>query len=351
MDRTVEEILGKAAAAVDSCRACRRFLKAVVLGGGYGRGEGGVYRSPADGSMRLYNDLDLFVFTVPFMSRAKKKECRSRLKEIEGRLSAEYGVEVEFGPLTSVRKLKNLAPTLMYQELIRGWVPVWGDASVVRVLPELPWERLPLSEGMRLLLNRGAGLLLAGMRLEQESLSAGDADFVLRNIHKAALAVGDAFLLARRRYVFGVRERAAALAREDAFPEKALEQYGAAVRFKFSPGENGAADLKAAWLSERDSWLEAYEDFCRVYHPAVPHSPGQLVKNVLLNLRYRPEKSLKGFFLHPREKLIHRLPFLLFDKSQKDQYITVHSDNKFNHANQGDIVMRNRFLDLWRRFN
>ena len=36
-------------------------LSALVLGGGYGRGEGGVFRH--DGIEELYNDLDLFVFT------------------------------------------------------------------------------------------------------------------------------------------------------------------------------------------------------------------------------------------------------------------------------------------------
>ena len=35
-------------------------LRAVVLGGGYGRGEGGVRHTPEGG--RLYNDLDFFVY-------------------------------------------------------------------------------------------------------------------------------------------------------------------------------------------------------------------------------------------------------------------------------------------------
>ena len=53
IDRTLAEI----ASEIDALRL--PCLQAVVLGGGYGRGEGGVLHTPAGG--RLYNDLDFFV--------------------------------------------------------------------------------------------------------------------------------------------------------------------------------------------------------------------------------------------------------------------------------------------------
>ena len=71
-------------------------LTAVVLGGGYGRGEGGVCRT-AQGD-RLYNDLDLFVFS----DGASRNDCRRisrELTEIAERWTPRLGVAVDISRL------------------------------------------------------------------------------------------------------------------------------------------------------------------------------------------------------------------------------------------------------------
>ena len=55
MDRHVAETIAAVGAEIDALAVPR--LKGVVLGGGYGRGEGGVIVG-ADGRERLSNDLD-----------------------------------------------------------------------------------------------------------------------------------------------------------------------------------------------------------------------------------------------------------------------------------------------------
>ena len=61
MDRLVEETIRDVGAEVAALAVPR--LQGVVLGGGYGRGEGGVFDLP-DGSQRLSNDLDFFAVTA-----------------------------------------------------------------------------------------------------------------------------------------------------------------------------------------------------------------------------------------------------------------------------------------------
>jgi hypothetical protein len=68
-------------------------LEGILLGGGYGRGEGGVLRSP-EGD-RPYNDLEYYVFVRGNALLAERK-FRLPLHHLGESLSPEAGLEVEF---------------------------------------------------------------------------------------------------------------------------------------------------------------------------------------------------------------------------------------------------------------
>ena len=168
-------------------------LAEIVLGGGYGRGEGGVRHTPAGD--KLYNDLDFFVFS----DRANKRERRAieaALKPVSQRWEEKLGVAVDFSPVKNLSSLTKVGSTLMFQELRRGWKPVLGGGEFEKHFPELDAAQLPVSEAVRLLLNRGMGLVFAGETIRKN----GDADFIMRNLHKSVLGGGDAMLLAAGKY-------------------------------------------------------------------------------------------------------------------------------------------------------
>ncbi len=343
----VTEIAAAVRTRLDSLpAACRAEMAAVVLGGGYGRGEGGVFTA-ADGAQRLYNDLDFFLFTRSAPGRGGRAQWRARLAPVERELSKQYQVEVEFGPATGLDELERLAPTLMYQELIRGMRPVWGDpAAVIHTLPELPWRSLPRSEGARLLLNRGAGLLLAARRMGAGE-TAGDPaarDFAVRNIHKAATAVGDAWLLARNRYEFGLRNRLALLNGAPDFPAAARKDYEAALQFKFAPYPDAAPDLAERWARVTGEYLSEVADYASHCPPELPEHCWERVKNwVRHGLVRLPEAKLRDWNRHPRYGLQQLLTKLLVDKLAKRLYIK----DERNFADVGEQA----FLRGWRRFN
>ena len=107
-------------------------LAEIVLGGGYGRGEGGVRHTPAGD--RLYNDLDFFVFS----DRAGKRERRAietALKPISLRWEEKLGVAVDFSPVKNFSSLTKVGSTLMFQELRRGWKPVLGEGKFEKHFP------------------------------------------------------------------------------------------------------------------------------------------------------------------------------------------------------------------------
>ena len=71
-------------------------LRAVVLGGGYGRGEGGVLHTEQGDA--LYNDLDFFVFASG-AGRALRARIDRALRELSRPWTEKLGVAVDFGPV------------------------------------------------------------------------------------------------------------------------------------------------------------------------------------------------------------------------------------------------------------
>ena len=241
------------AADVDAVRPPK--LAAVVLGGGYGRGEGGVLHTP-DGD-RLYNDLDFFVFTDG-AGRRDRDRIAEALRPVSEKWEKRLNVAVDFSPAKNFTNLRSVARTLMFQELVRGWRPVWGDVDLDRLIPALEPEKLPFSEAARLLLNRGMGLFFAGEHLAD---GVNDADFIVRNLHKAALGAGDALLLAVKKYRWRGAERLEALreyAQDTALPPEFVAGYERAWRYKLEPRPVLPDDPWAMWKKNRLFLLEAF---------------------------------------------------------------------------------------------
>jgi len=237
-DRLVEEHIHATAAAVEAIFRGTRDLRALVLGGGYGRGEGGV--TVRDGRELPFNDYDWFV-VVNGMSRRRRAAYSCRLREAGERLSARFGVDVDFSFPKTIRELRRMPFTLMWTELRLGHMVALGDTDVMSAYPHSDIGRLPLEEVLRLLTNRGMGLLLARDRLAGSPGAPADRDFVARNIHKAALAAGDALLVMHGAYDHSYRRRAEAFSCLGARPDVAAfgmgEVYAEAVRYKLRPDE------------------------------------------------------------------------------------------------------------------
>ena len=228
-------------------------LAGVVLGGGYGRGEGGVRHTP-EGD-RLYNDLDFFVFGDR-ADRRRKQAIAAALVEISEKWEPVLGVDIDFSPVKNLSELRRAAPTLMFQELRNGWKPVWGAVDPARMIPALAPDEVPFSEAVRLLMNRGMGLVFAGDRLNRQDR---DADFIVRNMNKTMLGCGDATLLAAGRYCWSGTERCAAFAdyvREQRMPEEFGAFYADAFRYKLEPVPVLPEDPFRRWRECRRFYLD-----------------------------------------------------------------------------------------------
>ena len=235
-------VLAEMQTALDGTGLC------VVLGGSYGRGDGGVRQDRENGL--LYNDLDFFVF-----ARQKPENAEALLKELAEKYEKTLHVDVDFSRVMSIDDIVSNAPRLMMQELKRGYYPVCGEDLLAEYLPELPAGELPFAEACRLLLNRGMGLWMAGDKIAHNS---PDTYFIMRNIYKAILGAGDAMLIANGEYRWQLSERQKAIAATE-LPELWKDFYCEAVEFKRAPHRQRKADMKSFWHLVRDFFQSAVD--------------------------------------------------------------------------------------------
>ncbi len=303
------------AASVPGCRA-------LLLGGGYGRGEGGVLHLPEQPRPMLYNDLEFYLFAEGepaggFLRWSEEGERRLHL-------------EIEFKRLAP-GAFAAARPSMFYYDLLCGHVAVVEDRAWLNSLPAslARAEMIPPTEGSRLLINRAMSLprCFAAVRGEEE-VARG---FVDRIFQKCQLALGDAVLCAEGQYHWSCVERDRRLPLLSEVPmgwSEVVERHCEAVRFKFHPWvsdlqpqewEEKLASLARLWV-KIFLWLEARRlgagplsasDYARLPQDLFPEEGWW--KNALRQVRdaVRGQGLLGRLGRHPRELVWRSLPLLL----------------------------------------
>lgn len=228
----------------------------LLLGGGYGRGEGGIFQTPGGGP-ELYNDLE-FYFIVP---AHLQKRAIAWCAEESHRGEAETGIEVEFKVLgrSAWRRSK---PGMFVYDLAVGHVVVSGDRALLDELPagSRDASRIPLHEATRLLFNRGSSLYFAGhaLRFQTERLKGA---YVERVQSKLKLALADAVLTAHGGYDRSclVRLERARDLTGDLPPDwpGILALHAEGVEFKLRPRHSGG-DLAQSQVALRGVWVNTW---------------------------------------------------------------------------------------------
>ena len=319
-----------AAAVMDAVPA--EYFRALVLIGGYARGEGGFRH--VDGSPEPYNDYDYFV-VVGGTNSAAVRALKPRLMQLGHALTYRVGVEVDL-ELLKAESLPGAEYSLMHSEMLWGHKVVAGDPDILDGMPRMPFAGLPLAEFTRLMLNRGSLLLMNRNALVTGAAGEPQArEQFMKYLFKAVLACGDARLAAAGRYHPSYTEKWRRLQRMQwAGHARFLPRYEMALEAKFHPAyaQYAAADLEECLRQVTQLWLETLThlegvrlgsqpgSWSEYASPAVSKgqsAPGLrgLVRNVGVTLRdYGPLElltNLRWSLRYPRERLISSLPGLL----------------------------------------
>lgn len=342
-------------------------LEAVLLGGGYGRGEGGVLHTP-EGDLP-YNDAEFYVF-LRGDRRVNERRFGRALHVFGEILTPQAGVEVEFR-VSSLGELAADDVTMYSYDLVSGHRWLIGDEPKLgRCDHHRDARRIPLSEATRLLMNRCTGLLLAQERLGRQPFTPADADFVARNIAKAQLAAGDAVLTALGGYHWQVEERHARLmqiagAHLGGWAGPLCAAHATAVEFKLHPTRSSERRpdlaLRHALVSKlcRDVWLwlegrrlnAGFEALAQYVDPRIEKWPELAGRRaVLANARVFGARALGP--RHPRERLLNTLPLLLWDPRALTVPATLRHLQRELRTTAGDFAgLLAAYRQIWEKVN
>lgn len=320
---TCEEI----AHAVTSIVPADKF-QALLLGGGYGRGEGGVLSTP-DGDAP-YNDLEFFLL-ISGHPRLNERRYGAAIHALEHRMTEKIGIEVEF-KILSLEKLASSPTTMFYYDLVCGHQVTAGPVTVLdRCSHHADASRIPMEEATRLMMNRCSSLLFAAERLSRSGFTKDDLDFTARNIAKAQLALGDVILTTLGKYHWSCIERDKQLAsiNEPELPMVdliAFHKVGVEFKLHPFPGSSTRDELQALHQSVTQaawavwSWQEGKRlGISTASADAYAHGGNKcpesaVLKNVLIRLRAFGVKGILSplAFRYPREGLLNSLSMLLW---------------------------------------
>lgn len=143
---------------------------AIIMAGGFGRGEGSVYVK----GKKVYpiNDFDMVVVTKKpydeeFINNVGEEATRRIGKKTHPSLT--LFDKYKFKPFTDffyvdlkaipVSNLKKLMPMIKYYELKNSSMVVYGNEKILSKIPDIKIRDIPLGEGVRLLMNRMSHLV------------------------------------------------------------------------------------------------------------------------------------------------------------------------------------------------
>jgi hypothetical protein len=307
-------------------------IEAVLLGGGYGRGEGGVLKT--ENGDQPYNDLEFYLF-LRGSRLLNERRFGQDLEKLSEELSPEAGLHLEF-KIASSREFQRAQPAMFSYDLIMGRRLLRGsDSFLDRAAQHRDPAQIPAEEATRLLMNRGSGLIFAREKLLRPEFGPQEADFVRRNIAKAKLALGDAVLAAEGRYHWSCRERAGLLAKlkgDHPCGPEVQRRHIEGVSFKLRP---------TSGFSPREALMDEHQEVARLaeqvwlwlenrrlgaaYHNSVEYAlspdnklPGRsMLRNFLVNLRHSKGRFIgPGCWRYPRERLFHSLAILLWNQEK-----------------------------------
>jgi hypothetical protein len=286
-------------------------------------------------------------------------------------LEHDVGVEVDFA-LLQEDVLPTAEYSLMNAEMIWGHRVVSGNPDVLDAMPSMPFSGLPPGEFTRLLLNRGALLLMNQARLAEGSkLGHQEREIFFKYLFKAVLACGDARLAGNRSYHPSyVMKRELLQTMVWNGKEPFMDLYIQAWENKFHPDYGRYAEEDSAAWQERVvriwlktlSWFERERigkdvgDWIAYCSPSIPKGQGSKslggLRNAAITIRdFGPAELLRRPYWslrYPRERLISALPLLLSHK--EGEAVPALANALSNPVGTPWRDEAETFLRLWHRY-
>lgn len=246
VEATITDLVGEVAEVVRNAVPAPRY-RALLLIGGYGRGEGGV--EVRNGISRPHNNLDFLLLTVG-LDAAARNRLKERLDELLLPLARRYDIGIEMGVIPAW-KLRYSPCLVMWYDVRFGHKTVLGDAQFVPSLSHFRVDRILPSDVRWLLVNRGTQIVINDFLIARGPVSSEERRFIIKLAMKAIIGYGDALLFFLGDYHWSYEEKARRMRARRDVDERFQRVYDEAVAFRFQPRyEDYAARDLAAWMDD-----------------------------------------------------------------------------------------------------
>lgn len=371
VERRIDRTMAKSASLVAK-HFNRHEYRALLLIGGYGRGEGGVIWN--EGEERPHNNIDFLLVTSP-AGFLRAKSLKMRLDKVlepivrEERIGIDTGVVSEFA-------LHKSPPRIIFHDLRWGHRTILGDASLVPSLPYSPARDLEVADVHHLLVNRASLLVINDAIIERGFTSELHAQFIIKHAMKAIIGHGDALLFVHDLYHASYVEKQRRMRECPSIDPGLAELYESAAEFRFAPdyAHYNGPTLGEFLVRVRDVLSSAHLDFERFrsknkYCTFDGHAErvlfdqldsmtfAQQAKQSLSNWRFQStsrsklglsaklERTLR--YTHPRTVLAATLPALLYETSDEERRL---AQLLLEAPASTPSALRNAYLEHWSRY-
>ena len=206
-------------------------LEALVLIGGYGRGEGGVERRA--GKEFPHNNLDFLLITRRIRRSARRRLNQTITQQLSS-LIGRHGIGIDLSTM-SAWHLRHMPCQVMWYDVRHGHKTLLGNHAFLPSLNHLQVDNINPASMRDLLVNRGTLLLINQSILAKDNPSDDDRRTLLKHAIKAVIGYGDAELFFRGQYHWSYQERQRRMASSHEIPQDLRQLYEQAIQFRFQP--------------------------------------------------------------------------------------------------------------------
>lgn len=263
IEEMVNEIRDRVRRTVDPAH-CR----ALLMIGGYGRGEGGVV--VRDGIEMPHNNFDFILFTqdLPLhIIEQKKQEIDREMVDFSGKNHVDIDISI-----LDIHALTKCDGRIMWFDMRYGHKLIFGDDSFVVNNNKFSLAGIPPWDARNLLVNRGTLMIINELLLEQDS-DARNRNTIIKHSVKAIIGYGDALLYFLGNYHWSYVEKQQLMRRQEGIDDGFRDLYDRAMEFRFQPDYQHflKSDLRS-WMDELRTSFNRIHLKCeslRLNHPTI----------------------------------------------------------------------------------
>ena len=220
--------------------------EALIMLGGYGRGEGGVVIE--NGIEKPHNNFD-FILISKNLDDKQNEKLKQKLMVVLNVIIKEIGIGIDLSVI-SKNKLKNASCRIIWYDMRFGHKTILGNEKFVPALERFTIPKIPDWDARNLLVNRGTLMIINDLLMEKEHLDERFLKLVIKHVVKAIIGYGDTLLYFLDDYSWSYEQKQKNMRKRDDVDIEFKEIYEEAMNFRFQPDYPGfmKKDLK--------NWME-----------------------------------------------------------------------------------------------